>query len=195
MGDIVTDNSFHTLNEVHVLTVGHVVSYKNPDTWIKMAILLKQNMPLVDFRFTWVGDGSLLKTCQDMIKNLGAESYIRFVGRDNSIAKYYEQCDIYVQPSFIESLGLSVLDAMRHGKPCVVANVGGLPELVRDGVNGWVVDAFSAEAMAIKIGLLKNKDLREQMGVEAIKLYQEKFMNRKWKENIWQSHEDVAYMP
>lgn len=192
VGDIVTYKSLNVLNELHILTVGHVVTYKNPDVWIRMAILLKQTMPLVDFIFTWVGDGELLNKCQNKVKNLGAESYIKFIGRDDEIAKYYEQCDIYVQPSLIESLGLSVLDAMRYGKPCVVANTGGLPELVHDGRNGWVVDANDHVVMAKKIGLLESKVLREQMGALAIKLYQDMFTKDKWKEQMWRHHESVA---
>ncbi len=195
MGDIVIEKSSHALNELNVLTVGHVVAYKNPDAWINMAILLKMSMPLTDLKFTWVGDGKLLETCRNKIKNLGADSYIKFVGHDSKIAQYYDQADIYVQPSLIESLGLSVLDAMRYGIPCVVANTGGLPELVRDGKTGWVVDANNPKLMAEKMSLLKSKLLREQMGAQAKKYYQEKFTSVKWKEKMWRHHIDDANIP
>ena len=190
MGDIVHKKRSHTLNELNVLTVGHVVAYKNPDVWINMAILLKESMPLSDLKFTWVGDGDLLETCRTKIKNLGADSWIKFVGHDSEIAKYYDQCDIYVQPSLIENLGMSVLDAMRYGIPCIVANTGGLPETIRDGETGWVVDANNPGAMAEKIGLLKTPALREKMGARAKKLYHEKFKNTKWKEQIWYHHQN-----
>ncbi len=188
MGEIVIEKSPHALNELNILTVGHLVGYKNPDAWINIAILLRQKMPLTDFKFTWVGDGELLETCRNKIKNFGADSYIKFVGHDSEIAKYYDQCDIYVQPSLIESLSLSVLDAMRYGIPCVVANTGGLPELVRDRANGYVVDPNNLNLMAKKISLLKNKALREQMGARAKKYYQKKFTSLKWVEQMWRHH-------
>lgn len=177
---------------VHVLTVGHVVPYKNPDTWINAAILVKKNHLGLDVRFTWVGDGQLLDECREKVRQLGAESFISFVGRDNAIEKYYELCDIYVQPSYIESLGLSVLDAMRYGRACVVARTGGLPEAVCDGETGWVVGAEDSNEMALKIGALAaDKEIRETMGQLALRNYEEKFSAERWEKEMWHHHESL----
>ena len=193
MGELVIDKVLKSKDQFHVLTLGHVVAYKNPDAWINMAILARQAEPLLDIRFTWVGEGDLLKKCQEKIENLGAQSYIRFVGRDDDVAKYYVQCDIYVQPSLIENLGLSALDAMRYGKPCVVANTGGLPELIRNAETGWVVDVNSPKDMAEKVCLLAGDPiLCEKLGLAAMKLYQEKFTMIKWKKQMIHYHHDIS---
>jgi glycosyltransferase involved in cell wall biosynthesis len=174
---------------INILTVGHTVTYKNPDTWINVAILLRKNSPDLDIKFKWVGDGSRLSECRDKVKSLGAESYISFVGRDNNVAEHYSQCDIYVQPSHIESLGLSVLDAMRHGKPCVVANTGGLPEVVCNGKSGWVVEADNVEEMARRIEMLaRNKQLRETFGRSSKEIYNKLFGIDQWAKDIWALH-------
>ena len=178
-------------NRLNILTVGHLVEYKNPNLWIDLAVLMKQNMLTNDFQFTWVGEGPLLKQCRDKVLALGLESSINFVGPDNLISKYYSQCDIYLQLSHIESLGLSVLDAMRHGKPCVVAKSGGLVELVQSGKNGWVVDLNNLESIAAKINSLCCPNLREQMGRESMVLYEKKHSRLAWETNMWSIHKSL----
>lgn len=191
-GDLIINKASPSSGIVNVLTVGHVEIYKNPETWINMAIYLRKNMPGLNIKFTWVGDGSKLDECRAKVRVLCAESFISFVGRDNDVTKYYELCDIYVQPSYIESLGLSVLDAMRYGKPCVVANTGGLPEVVRDGESGWVVDADDVKQMACKIEVLvKDIRLREEMGRRALWIYEERFSKKQWTDEIWRHHAKV----
>lgn len=179
---------------LQVLTVGHVVAYKNPDTWISMAVLIHKSASIegIEVRFTWVGDGAMLDACREKVKRLGAESYINFVGHDNAVAKYYEHCDIYVQPSRIESLGLSILDAMRYGKPCVVANAGGMPEVVCDGKTGWVVEVDDVEELAKKVGMLvRDEKLRVAMGWEASRMYEKKFSRDRWAEEMWCHHKNM----
>lgn len=53
---------------------------------------------------------------------------------------YYEACDAVIMPSRWEAFGLVAIEAMKYGKPVIVSNRGALPELVQDGVNGWVFD-------------------------------------------------------
>jgi glycosyltransferase involved in cell wall biosynthesis len=177
---------------ISVLTVGHTEWYKNPDIWIEVAIQLRRRSPDLDIRFKWVGDGSRLNECREKIKSLGAETYISFIGSDNNVAEHYDQCDIYMQPSHIESLGLSVLDAMRYGKPCVVANTGGLPEAICDGKSGWVVEVDNVKEMAYRIEMLaRDKKLREAMGQNAIKTYKELFSHSRWTKEMWSHHEHM----
>lgn len=177
---------------INVLTVGHAETYKNPDVWIKVAILLRKSSPGLDIRFRWVGDGSRLNELRDRVQSLGAETYVCFIGRDNNVTEHYEQCDIYMQPSHVESLGLSVLDAMRYGKPSVVANTGGLPEVICDGKSGWVVEADNVEEIAYRIEMLaRDKKLREVMGQQAKKNYEELFANNRWAKEMWSHHEHM----
>ena len=191
-GDSVSTASIAGAGAINILTVGHVVPYKNPDTWINVALLFKRNSPDLNIRFKWLGDGSLLSECRDRVKRLGFESFVSFAGHDDDVASHYRQCDIYFQPSLIESLGLSVLDAMRYGKPCIVANTGGLPEVVSDGESGWVVDADNVEEMAYRVEMLaKDKMLRGVMGQRATKIYEERFSLKRWAKEMWRIHGDM----
>ncbi|NGZ88022.1 glycosyltransferase [Duganella aceris] len=69
-----------------------------------------------------------------------------WLARDQ-VQAYLHSCDVFVMPSRWEGFGLSALEAMRAGRAVVATGVGGLPELVRDGVNGYLVEANSVPAL------------------------------------------------
>jgi glycosyltransferase involved in cell wall biosynthesis len=172
-----------------VLTVGHVEDYKNPDAWLRMAIDLKQKNPDLNVQFVWVGDGGRLEEYRRKVVEMEAKNYITFVGHDNDVSKYYEQCDVYAQPSRIESLGLSVLDAMRRGIPCVVAKTGGLIELIINGENGWTVEADDFLGLSNRIeSLLRDEQCREIFGKRSLERYEAYFSHKRWAEAIWSHH-------
>lgn len=172
-----------------VLTLGHLVDYKDPFTWIEMALLLKRKMTDVDVHFTWLGDGPLIDRCRALVSSHQADPFIHFVGFSDDVEAYYLESDVYVQPSRIESLSLSVLDAMRHGLPCVVSDVGGLPELVVHGETGYVVQAGNAMAFADSlIRLAMDRELGAQFGLLATGRYVENFSKHRWADSIWILH-------
>ena len=84
---------------------------------------------------------------------------------ESTLLQFYSNSDLLVLPSKTEGWGLALMEAMVCGKPVVASRVGGIPELVRDGVDGILVDPgdvrWFAEAI---VGLLKNPDLRKKMG-------------------------------
>jgi glycosyltransferase involved in cell wall biosynthesis len=189
VGDSIAIRITHNERPLIVLTVGHVEDYKNPDTWLRMAIDLKQNNPDLNVKFVWVGDGAKLEVYRRKVVELGSESYITFVGHDNDVSKYYQQCDVYVQPSRIESLGLSVLDAMRRGIPCVVAKTGGLIELITNGENGWTVEADDFLGLSNRIeSLLRDEQCREIFGKRSLERYEAYFSHKRWAEAMWSHH-------
>lgn len=78
------------------------------------------------------------------------------------------QCTVYVLPSYNEGLPMSVLEAMAAGLPIVSTAVGGIPEAVEDGVEGFIAPAGDVDALTSNLGrLLDDKQLRERMGAAA----------------------------
>lgn len=178
-----------TFKQINILTVGHVVEYKNPDNWLKMAVHIIKKSPQLNLRFVWVGDGELLELYREKVKALKFESCIKFIGYDPDIQKYYKESDIYVQPSRLESFGISVLDAMNHGLPCVVSNQGGLPEVVSDGQTGWVVDSENYIEFANKVEILsKDKLIRKNFGKNGRLRFISNFSEESWGRDIWNLH-------
>lgn len=146
-----------------VLTVGHVVPYKNPAGWLAVAQLVIEVRP--DVSFVWLGEGELLDSLRTRIKALGLDNRIKFPGFVEEPSTWYETSQIYFQPSLRESHGIAVLEAMAHGLPCVVADIGGLPESVVDGETGYVCQSADTAGFAGCISeLLDEVALRERMG-------------------------------
>ena len=175
---------------LQVLTVGATESYKDPLAWIEMAATVAEAMPRGAVRFTWVGSGSLLEECRRRATVLSDTGEVEFVGLLLNVASFYEDCDVYVQLSKVESLGLGVLDAFRRGIPCVVTNAGGLPEIVDNGVNGYVVSNRPGEsAPDLLTRLLNDAQLRIEMGREALIKYEREFSSEEWADEMLRLHQ------
>lgn len=94
----------------------------------------------------------------DRVQLLGPCSHERVVER-------FGRSDIVVLPSHVEAFPFVVLEAMAAGRPVVVTNVGAIPEMVRDGIDGFVVPPRDAEALAERLGqLVADPGLRARMG-------------------------------
>lgn len=146
-----------------ILTVGHMVSYKNPELWLKVACLVSRDSP--NSRFIWLGDGELLEAFRCKVKEMYLEDRIFLPGYDSDPSIWYADAHVYFQPSLRESHGIAVLEAMAHGLPCVVANTGGLAESVVDGETGYVCHPTDPAGFAERVNeLLGDPDLRERMG-------------------------------
>jgi glycosyltransferase involved in cell wall biosynthesis len=107
---------------------------------------------------------------QELARELGVESHCRFTGRVSGVAQYLRLMDVAVYPTHREAFGLAILEAMAAQRAVVATRVGGVPELVQDGVNGLLVEPGRPEALATAIGrLLDSDDLRIGLAIAAHK--------------------------
>ena len=174
-----------------VLTVGHVVQYKNPMAWVAMATEVIAKLP--GTQFFWVGPGPMLEECRQQVVDEDLTDSIFFVGEVSDVSPYYEKASVYCQPSLVESLSLSVLDAMRHGIPSVVSAVGGLPEVVDDNTTGFVVSSYDETSFSGRvIELLESPLLRGSMGARAREVYTEQFSLEHWEGSLEQFHKRLG---
>ncbi len=135
--------------------VGHVgalqIRNKGQQYLIEAARILKDKCK--NLHFVLVGEGE----DREMLQRLAADvSNVTFVGFKDNVGDYLSLFDLFVFPSVKEGLGSILLDVMQFRKPIVAANVGGIPELVSDGVNGLLVPPFNPEALAVAIERLSN---------------------------------------
>ena len=98
----------------------------------------RNNIPNV--HFTFIGDGDIRKDLEDLVTQKSLGSYISFVGMSNEVPAYLKKSDIFILPSEDEGLPMSILEAMREGLPIVSTPVGGIPEMIEDGVQGILID-------------------------------------------------------
>lgn len=119
------------------------------------------------------GEGYLREELKDYARAKGMADRVMFLGSipHALTPNWYSAVDIYVQPSIIdkdgntEGLGMTPMEALACEVPCVCSRVGGIPDLIVDGVNGYLVEPANPQALADKISiLLKDKGLRTEMG-------------------------------
>ena len=86
-----------------------------------------------------VGEGSRLDALHDIARAQGIERHVVFTGRRDDIPAVTAAFDVAVLPSYREAQGLTILEAMALSRPVVASNVGGIPEMIEDGVTGLLV--------------------------------------------------------
>ena len=117
------------------------------------------------------------------INELGLQSNIVFIGqiKNTEIRKYYSAADIFIIPSIIvsghtEGLGVVTIEAMACGTSVIGSDVGGIPDVIQNEYNGFLVSEKSSKELAQKIiKLLSNNDMQNKFIRNGIKLVDEKF--------------------
>jgi N-acetyl-alpha-D-glucosaminyl L-malate synthase BshA len=99
-------------------------------------------------RLVLVGDGPDRDAAEAELEKLGLAGRARWLGKVEDVPDVLRWADLYLLPSQTESFGLSALEALATGVPVIGARVGGLPEVVEDGVSGVLADVGDVEAMA-----------------------------------------------
>jgi len=103
-----------------------------------------------------VGDGPDRGAAEEEARLLGVAQDVKFLGKIDAVAPLLAAADLYIFPSESESFGLSALEALASGVPVVAARVGGVPEVVRDGVTGALLPLGDVDGMAsAALGLLE----------------------------------------
>ncbi len=172
-------------DKIKILTIGHVVWYKNPTLWLEVAKRVLANRSEEHIEFIWAGDGDQYIQCQKWVAENGLAHSIKFIGFQSNVAQLYLECEIYFQPSIVESQGLSVIEAMRYGLPCVVSNAGGLPESVLHEKTGYIVKADDTDEMVSRIlQLVQKSSLREEFGRAGQDYYKHRFSEAMWEKNM-----------
>ncbi|WP_028544285.1 N-acetyl-alpha-D-glucosaminyl L-malate synthase BshA [Paenibacillus taiwanensis] len=115
-------------------------------------------------RLVFVGEGPDMPKVQCMIRNMGLEDRVHFLGKQDEIAQVISLADVLLLPSEKESFGLVALEAMACGVPTIGSEAGGIPELVTHGETGYLAPVGDTDKMAEHaVQLLSNDQLAAQM--------------------------------
>ena len=140
-----------------------------------------------------VGEGSRREALEAMAHELGVADRVVFTGRRDDVPAVTAALDVAVLPSYREALGLTILEAMALSRPIVASNVGGIPEMVEDGVTGLLVPPHDAEALAAAIiRLLRDHPLADTLGRAGHDLVHEKFCIERMVSAVEQIYDDGA---
>ena len=123
-----------------------------------------------------IGDGPDRSLAEHLALKHGIQNRIHFLGKQDSVQDLLPLGDLMLMPSSMESFGLAALEGMACGVPCIATRVGGVPELVQDGINGQLYNVGDVEAMATgAIALLTNPTRLATMAAAARQTAQDKF--------------------
>jgi glycosyltransferase involved in cell wall biosynthesis len=136
------------------------------DVLVRAAALLARDLPRL--RVLIVGDGEERGRIETMVHQLGLEDHVLLTGLRSDVPDVLAALDVAVLSSDYEGIPLSMLEFMDAGKPIVATRVGGIPEVIQDGVHGVLVPPRDEAALAAAIGgLLGDTDAAREMGARA----------------------------
>lgn len=155
-------------------TVSRLDTIKNQPMMIEaFEIVLSRHS---DARLLIVGDGAERDTLEAMVHDRGLTDSVFFTGFKSNPEPYLDLMDVFLLSSHSEGTSMTLLEAMAKEKSCVVTNVGGNPEIIEDGVNGYLTTPGSAESFANAIDVVLSKpDAQSSVGNAARRTFLDRF--------------------
>ena len=136
-------------------------------------------------RLVIIGDGKLLHELIALADRLEISDRVSFLGARADIHEFLSAIDVFVMPSLWEGQPIALLEALALGKPCIASAVDGIPEIITDGVNGYLVQSKDVEALAIAMDwAVENPDLLAKFASCGVSAISSKFLVQKMAANI-----------
>lgn len=148
----------------NILFAGRLeIKHKGLDYLIDIMRCITQSVP--DSLLTIVGDGPAHDWMKQEIIKKGLENKIELVGNTNNVYEYYEKASVILQTSRWEGFGMTIIEAMSCGVPVVAFHNYGPDEIVRNGIDGFLIDHYEIEKFAQKvIAILNDQNLCKMLG-------------------------------
>lgn len=169
-------SKLHTLSSktfaFHIGTVGRMVPVKDFDLFLEVAVEIKKRVNsnakigsnLKEIHFSILGEGPLKEHLVQKAKDLKLNGCMDFLPTTPDPLPYYRTLDLYLNTSFYEGIPLSILEAMSCGVPVIAPNVGGIPEIISDGEQGFLVNSRNPEEFAnFCLMIMRDKDLGNRL--------------------------------
>jgi len=169
-----------------ILFLGRLEKIKGIEVLIRAIPVIRKNIPNIHVYLA--GDGYEVKNIKRLVKKLRIGAYVTFLGYIVGAKKcsYIKSTDLFIAPSYHESFGLSILEAMACGKAIVASNADNIPCLIEDGKEGVLVNPGDYQELAAKIiQVLLSRDHGNTMGFNA----RQKAANYTWNNTAKMTYE------
>ncbi|MDM5302240.1 N-acetyl-alpha-D-glucosaminyl L-malate synthase BshA [Bacillus subtilis] len=140
-----------------------------------------------------VGDGPEKSTACELVRKYGLENQVLMLGNQDRVEELYSISDLKLLLSEKESFGLVLLEAMACGVPCIGTNTGGIPEVIKNSVSGFLVDVGDvAAATACAMRILEDEQLSKGFTKAAMEMLKNEFSSQKIVSQYEQIYADLA---
>ena len=174
--DIELRAQFAEKNEVIITHISNFRKVKRMDDVIRIFEGVQKQLSA---KLLMVGDGPELHQAKNLTRELGISEKVFFLGKSKRIEQITSISDVFLLPSEKESFGLVALEAMASGVAVVSSNVGGLPEVNKDGVTGFLNEVGDIEGMiASVLTILNDKDTLDRFKTNALEHSQKFDLNK-----------------
>jgi glycosyltransferase involved in cell wall biosynthesis len=130
---------------IELLFVGRIVREKGVDTLVKALVAMKG---VIDFHLTIVGGGDDEKTVSELIEKNKLKEKIEIKSPTTNVVEYYQKADFFVHPAiWNEGFGITLVEALACGVPCIGPKTGAIPEIIRDDENGFLFESNSQTSL------------------------------------------------
>jgi glycosyltransferase involved in cell wall biosynthesis len=172
---------------VNILFLSNLYISKGVYTLLDACYLLKEKN--IQFKCIFVGGESEITSSRfyEHVNQLKLMHEVTYLGEKHGIDKYkiFSDSDIFVFPTHYETFGLVNLEAMQHSKPIISTIEGAIPDIIEDGINGFLVPKMDKIALANKLEILiNNPELCYKMGAAGRKKYEQEFTFDKFESRI-----------
>ena len=140
--------------------------------------LVHSDREFANARMALVGEGTLRQDIEKLVHDVGIQDNVEFLGRRDDVAELMHDSKCFILPSDYEGLPMTILEAMAAGLPVVATKVGGVPDVVEDGITGLLVKAGDANALCDAMAQIvtddTEKDLMSSAALKRVALYDSK---------------------
>ncbi len=154
-----------TTDKLIIGSAGRLFPVKDFSLMVDIAKLVISQSDAVDF--VLAGDGPERPMLEAKAREYGLQDRFRFLGHQNDIDAFYKSLDVYINTSIHEGIPMSVLEAMAYGLPVIAPKVGGFPEIVENGISGYLVSSRTPGIFSDLILKLLNPQHRHTMASAA----------------------------
>ena len=154
---------------ISILIIGSIIEFKGQHDAIQVINNLKKNNFNINLKILGDGDKMYVNELKNLVKELGVEEYITWLGFRNNVSEYLQNADLLFVCSKYETFGMVIIEAMSVGCPVIATRTGGIPEIITHGFNGLLYEVGNLKDLTDKtISIIENQNLYSMISKNAI---------------------------
>lgn len=160
----------------HEKVIIHISNFRQVKRTKDVVNVFNQVRKEIPSKLLLVGDGPELSVLCKLVRELGIEKDVLFLGKQENVEELLAISDVKLLLSSKESFGLVLLEAMACGVPCIGTRIGGIPEVIEHGENGYLCELGDIDQITYyTLNLLKDEALYERISKRSIEIVKERF--------------------